>query len=182
MPKLYGRDCSEKLFVEDERPFLFEDVPAADRRADELYLAKYIERMGTGTGDMITFCSNAGLREPEFSLTDGFVVTIWRKKSALAGAVAEHISLPTGEVSGEVAGEVSGEVRRLLSVLHGEMKRSEMQQLLGLRHEDSFRAIYLVPSLKAGLVEMTIPDKPNSRFQKYRLTKKGMTLLARKKK
>jgi ATP-dependent DNA helicase RecG len=100
MPKLYGRDCSEKLFVEDERPFLFEDVPAADRRADELYLAKYIERMGTGTGDMITFCSNAGLREPEFSLTDGFVVTIWRKKSALAGAVAENISLPTGEVSG----------------------------------------------------------------------------------
>ena len=60
---------------------------------------------------MITFCSNAGLREPEFSLTDGFVVTIWRKKSALAGAVAENISLPTGEVSGEV----TGEVRRLLS-------------------------------------------------------------------
>ncbi len=119
---------------------------------------------------MITFCSNAGLREPEFSLTDGFVVTIWRKESALAGAVAENISLPTGEV------------RRLLSVLHGEMKRSEMQQLLGLRHEDSFRAIYLVPSLKAGLIEMTIPDKPNSRFQKYRLTKKGMTLLVRKKK
>ena len=156
--------------------------PANPLMAESLYLAKYIERMGTGTGDMITFCSNAGLREPEFSLTDGFVVTIWRKKSALAGAVAEHISLPTGEVSGEVAGEVSGEVRRLLSVLHGEMKRSEMQQLLGLRHEDSFRAIYLVPSLKAGLVEMTIPDKPNSRFQKYRLTKKGMTLLARKKK
>ncbi len=123
--------------------------------------------MGTGTGDMITFCSNAGLREPEFSLTDGFVVTIWRKESALFGAAAENISLPTGEVSGEV--------RRLLSVLHGEMKRSEMQQLLGLRHEDSFRAIYLVPSLKAGLVEMAIPDKPNSRFQKYRLTKKGMT-------
>ena len=136
----------------------------------ELFYAKYIERMGTGTGDMITFCSNAGLREPEFSLTDGFVVTIWRKESALAGAVAENISLPTGEV------------RRLLSVLHGEMKRSEMQQLLGLRHEDSFRAIYLVPSLKAGLIEMTIPDKPNSRFQKYRLTKKGMTLLVRKKK
>ncbi len=156
--------------------------PANPLMAESLYLAKYIEHKGTGTGDMITFCSNAGLREPEFSLTDGFVVTIWRKKSALAGAVAEHISLPTGEVSGEVAGEVSGEVRRLLSVLHGEMKRSEMQQLLGLRHEDSFRAIYLVPSLKAGLVEMTIPDKPNSRFQKYRLTKKGMTLLARKKK
>jgi len=164
--------------------------PANPLMAESLYLAKYIERMGTGTGDMITFCGNAGLREPEFSLTDGFVVTIWRKESALFGAAAENISLPTGEVSGEVAGEVSGEVagevsgevRHLLSVLNGEMKRSELQQLLGLRHEDSFRAIYLVPSLKAGLIEMTIPDKPNSRFQKYRLTKKGMTLLVRKKK
>jgi predicted HTH transcriptional regulator len=142
--------------------------------AESLYLAKYIERMGTGTGDMITFCGNAGLREPEFSLTDGFVVTIWRKESALSGTAKENISLPIGEVSGEI--------RRLLSVFDGEMKRSEMQQLLGLWHEDSFRAIYLVPSLKAGLVEMTIPDKPNSRFQKYRLTKKGMTLLVRKKK
>jgi hypothetical protein len=148
--------------------------PANPLMAESLYLAKYIERMGTGTGDMITFCGNAGLREPEFSLTDGFVVTIWRKESALSGTAKENISLPIGEVSGEV--------RRLLSVFDGEMKRSEMQQLLGLRHEDSFRAIYLVPSLKAGLVEMTIPDKPNSRFQKYRLTKKGMTLLVRKKK
>lgn len=92
----------------------------------------------------------------------------------MSGAAKENISLLTGEVSGEV--------RRLLSVLDGEMTRSELQQLLGLRHEDSFRAIYLVPSLKAGLIEMTIPDKPNSRFQKYRLTKKGMTLLVRKKK
>ena len=74
--------------------------PANPLMAESLYLAKYIERMGTGTGDMITFCSNAGLREPEFSLTDGFVVTIWRKKSALAGAVAENILLPTGEVAG----------------------------------------------------------------------------------
>ena len=92
----------------------------------------------------------------------------------MAGAAKENISLPTGEVSREVAGEV----RRLLSVLHGEMRRSEMQQFLGLWHEDSFRAIYLLPSLKAGLIEMTIPDNPNSRFQKYRLTKKGMTLLS----
>jgi ATP-dependent DNA helicase RecG len=31
----------------------------------------------------------------------------------------------------------------------------------------------LKPALKAGFIEMTIPEKPNSRLQKYRLTKKG---------
>ena len=37
------------------------------------YLTKYIERMGTGVGDMIERCRNAGLLEPEFYLTDGFL-------------------------------------------------------------------------------------------------------------
>ncbi|MFV1951768.1 MAG: Fic family protein [Nitrospinota bacterium] len=71
------------------------------------------------------------------------------------------------------AGEVTGEVERLLRVLHGEMKRVELQKALDLRHEDYFREAYLVPALDAGLVEMTIPDKPRSSKQKYRLTAKG---------
>ena len=50
-------------------------VPGNPLLAEPLYLTKYIERMGTGTGDMIERCRNVGLAEPEFSLTDGFVIT-----------------------------------------------------------------------------------------------------------
>jgi ATP-dependent DNA helicase RecG len=33
--------------------------------------------------------------------------------------------------------------------------------------------------LTEDLIEMTLPDKPNSRLQKYRLTRKGRLLLGR---
>ena len=57
------------------------------------------------------------------------------------------------------------------------MKRTEIQNLLGLKHEDHFREAYLTPALAAGLVEMTIQSKPTSRLQKYRLTAKGKILI-----
>lgn len=57
------------------------------------------------------------------------------------------------------------------------MLRRELQNALGLKHEDHFREAYLVPALNAGLVEMTIPDKPRSSKQRYRLTGKGRQLV-----
>ena len=77
----------------------------------------------------------------------------------------------------EVTGQVTGQVMRLLSSMDGEMSRAALQQTLGLRHRDSFVVNYLQPALESELIEMTIPDKPNSRMQKYRLTDKGRALL-----
>jgi len=58
--------------------------------AEALYLTKYIERMGTGTRDMIRDCKKAGLPEPKFSLTDGFVATLYRKPGRALEAVTEE--------------------------------------------------------------------------------------------
>ncbi len=77
----------------------------------------------------------------------------------------------------EVTGEVTREVERLLKCLRGEMTRRDLQKELQLRSQENFRQKYLMPALTAGFLEMTIPDKPNSRLQKYRLTKKGMDYL-----
>jgi ATP-dependent DNA helicase RecG len=82
----------------------------------------------------------------------------------------------SGPSQAQVTGEVTGEVRRLLSAMNGEMKRAEIQSVRGLKHEDYFREAYLLPAIKLGLLEMTIPDKPRSSRQKYRLTTKGKQL------
>ena len=57
---------------------------------------------------MIERCRASGLAEPEFSVSDGFVTTIYRKPAHAAS---------TGEVTGVVAREVTGEVGRLLAVI-----------------------------------------------------------------
>lgn len=54
----------------------------------------------------------------------------------------------------------------------------EIMAELGLRHWKTFQSNYLTPFLESGLLERTIPDKPNSRLQKYRLTEMGRGLLA----
>ena len=77
----------------------------------------------------------------------------------------------------EVAPEVTPEVR-LLSVFAGEMTRQQLKEALGLKDDEHFRKAYLLPALEAGLIEMTIPDKPRSSKQKYRLTDKGHHLMA----
>lgn len=73
----------------------------------------------------------------------------------------------------QVTPQVSPQVNELLIALKGEMSRDDLQAALGLQDRKSFSARYLKPALNAGLIEMTIPDKPNSRLQKYRLTIKG---------
>ena len=43
----------------------------------------------------------------------------------------------------------------------------ELMELLNLKSRSSFRENYLLPAIKGGFVEMTLPDKPNSRNQRY---------------
>lgn len=54
-------------------------VPNNPLIADPMYLARYIEKAGTGTQMMITLCREAGLPEPDFEERHGsVVVTLWR--------------------------------------------------------------------------------------------------------
>jgi ATP-dependent DNA helicase RecG len=59
----------------------------------------------------------------------------------------------------------------------GEKSGKELIKELKLKHKPTFRMNYLKPAIEAGLIELTIPEKPKSRFQKYRPTKKGHEIL-----
>ncbi len=75
----------------------------------------------------------------------------------------------TDQDSDQVSDQDNSSIERLLSVLgNEELSASELMWRLGLSHKPTFRKNYLNPAIEQGLIERTIPDKPNSRNQKYR--------------
>ena len=77
-------------------------------------------------------------------------------------------------VTPEVTEQVTEQVARLLVALGGQtLSLQELMQSLGLSHRPNFLALHLRPALVANLIQMTVPEKPNSRLQKYRLTQAG---------
>ena len=53
----------------------------------------------------------------------------------------------------------------------------EVIALLHFSNRTKFRNKYINPLISEGLLAMTVPDKPNSRFQKYYTTEKRKSLL-----
>lgn len=80
------------------------------------------------------------------------------------------------KVARENAPQVTPQVERLIAVVEGEMTRSELMDALLLKDRMHFSRDYLQPALQTDLLEMTIPDKPRSGNQRYRLTGKGRRL------
>jgi len=67
---------------------------------------------------------------------------------------------------------------RILALLKEDsLPVSILSERLGQKRVSGQLKIVLKKLLSDSLVEFTIPDKPNSRLQKYRLTKKGMEYL-----
>ena len=125
------------------------------------------EGRGTGIPKILRAMRSNGSPDPVFEFDEDhsyFAVTL-----PVHPATLTEVEVATGEVTGEVTEQVES----LVTSVQGERSRTELQQALGLRHEDHFRAAYLRPALESGLIEMTIPDKPRSSKQRYRLTAAG---------
>lgn len=149
-------------------------VPANPLLAEPLYLTRYIERMGTGTGDMIRRCLEAGLKEPGFAIRDGFLATIFRQSVASGGAQPETEPESRPESQPESRPE-SLELRVLELLRSGAFSKAELSAGLGQKEVSGQLNKVIRLLLAEQSIEFTIPDKPNSRLQKYRLTAKGKT-------
>ena len=64
---------------------------------------------------------------------------------------------------------ISDQVNRLLDVMEPDIPLSanEIMNRLGIKSKETLRARYLNPAIENGLIKMTLPDKPNSKNQRY---------------
>ena len=122
------------------------------QRADEL---------GSGMRNMMKYGKAYGDKDPE--LIEGDVFRIIVKVPEFMGIAAAETSTP--------------QVTEVIFAISGEMTRTELMAVLALRDRMHFSHEYLTPALESDCLEMTIPDKPKSRLQKYRLTEKGLRYL-----
>ena len=97
-------------------------------------------------------------------------------KNGNSNEFIEFILLMLNEILDEVlvstqkeSRHISEQVNRLLSVMDDEIPYSanELLMLLNIKSKETLRGTYLNPALENGLIKMTLPDKPNSKNQKY---------------
>lgn len=150
--------------------------------------AGIIERWGSGTLNIVDWCQSNHNPPPQWKETRlDVTITFWpvreneaaqdqpktrprparQLKTASASPITDHYqSLPEKVVS---------------LLVEGSRSASEISTAMGQKRVSGQLKVVLGGLLTKQQVELTIPDKPRSRYQRYRLTEKGRAWLAAQK-
>ena len=146
------------------------------------YRAGIIERWGTGTLNIIDWCAENGNPAPAWQEQAGsvyvtFLPATLPEKQRDTGEVTPTSTRKAPDKHPTSTRQVNPQAVAVLEAARNPATRAELQQNAGLRDREYFVNTFLNPLLDTGLLEMTIPDKPRSSKQRYRLTEKGRIFL-----
>lgn len=121
------------------------------------YKCGFIESWGRGTLNIINESLSYGQPTPTFEYEWTAVkVTFYHSKIV---------------ISDQVSDQVSGRDKAILEYCILSRYAQEIMELIGIKHKTHFRQSILKPLIDKGYLELTIPEKPQSRLQKYKTTK-----------
>ena len=197
-----------------------DSIPRNSLIARAMSWTSYVEKSGSGTGEILDKCVEYGLARPEFDPTTGFFKTIiWRagignrvkgpsRRGLVEGAsqgLVEGASCVGSKKRAQETGPRNGDSRhpvgtqsrhpvgtqsrhplchgaevsiqeRVIALCDVPRSTKELLDKVGRSDRTKFKRFVLRVLMEDGILEWTIPDKPNSRLQKYRLTAKGRKL------
>jgi ATP-dependent DNA helicase RecG len=146
--------------------------------ANVLYRAGVIERWGMGTLNILDWCRDNGNPPPAWAEHAGSVYVTF------APAVPEAPRLEKdrdGEQARDQVGTKLGLSWEQVGTLRNCQEAIALVDLIagaGRSNRTKFRDQVLRPLVDKGLIELTVPDKPRSRNQRYRMTARGREALA----
>ncbi len=149
--------------------------------ADVFHRTGLIERWGRGTNRVAEMCQAAGIAAPEFREVTGAAVVTFRvpvagaaaarPESRLESQLESQLESAAASKGSAAAGALAEKVVALLA--EGPRSRSELSRAIGQRRVSGQLNVVLKALLQRKVIEYTIPEKPGSRLQKYRLVRPG---------
>jgi len=141
---------------------------SSENRTENPIIAKVFYRAG-----IIKRCSMGTLNIIDWCAENGNPPTSWQEQ-------AGSLFVTFFPAVSEEAGTKLALSRHQVEILHKCREDSVLVDLMAIAERSDrtkFRHQVLSPLLEAGLIEMTIPNKPRSSKQRYRLTEKGRQFL-----
>jgi ATP-dependent DNA helicase RecG len=121
------------------------------------------DELGSGMRNSYKYTKMYSGGEPTFTEADVFTTVIPLSEAATATVG------PTTQGTPQVAPQdLDQRLVKLTEFCSTPRSKREMMDYLGLTDSKNFRERYLLPLLSAGKIGMTIPDKSNSKNQKYK--------------
>jgi ATP-dependent DNA helicase RecG len=143
--------------------------------AEAFHRTGAVEVWGRGTNRVIAMCKKHGAAPPAFEERSGFLIVTFKAQMVAEVAEAESKAESGAESKAESEG---GLWTRVMDALQGgPLSKAQVAESVGKRRVDGQLNAAVRDMIRQGLVEYTLPDKPNSRLQKYRLTSAGQEAL-----
>ena len=143
-------------------------------RADEL---------GSGMRNLMKYGKSYGGADPQLIEGDVFRIVVKAPELGPTGerAIAPGVGTKSGLSRAQIEAQEAQSEAQSAAIVNalgsGPLSAAELVDTLGLKSKTGAFKRSLQKLLDKGLAEYTIPDKPNSRLQKYRLTEKGRQVL-----
>jgi predicted HTH transcriptional regulator len=142
-----------------------------------------VDKVGTGTEDIVNLCKDKGLKSPEYHQEEDFRVVIWRRNQDTGpseGLIKDQVVTKLSPSCHQVVTKLSSSIPvifELLRKMAEPMSAKEMREFCGQKDHTYFKNNVINPLIESGVVEMTLQNSPNSPTQRYRLTEAGKGLI-----
>ena len=122
---------------------------------------KYVNMFNRGVQRVKNMLRENGNPEPKFNVSKVTAFEVMVHPSMSLNLVTD------GEKVTKSATKSTETMNEVLAFCTQERSLTEIMAHLGLKHRNNAKSRYIDPLIEGGFLEMTIPEKPNSRNQKY---------------